>query len=537
MSGVSTVTREDIGRWYDLLVHDQGVIDEVDAKRKELKDEKEKLDQFENEANDRYQFPSAIREKFPSLLLYEGETVGVGEGNRASGSAEQWACLCSLAVQTTVLRAFHAFSDGHHETVDQAKTMLTQYQSRGNTLFGNANPVNALSRDHVITWGRTLQEHADSPEMMFASYLTMVIHDLTKVKSIVKPLAEQFRELNEEALTAKFVESVHLDVDGKYERYTDIKTCDPELRESMKKGFLTGFNASQVMQGESTAVHGLRIAKFLRETGALWFMDHYMLDAAGILGKQHKFIGTLIVDGYTFEPYSAYIRRLIEGRNTDEECETQHKSYHGDRLDMCESAELSDGLARLSKELGVEPTHMQVAFARTIELSRTTTSGSANGLLRCWRDATDRFGPELMSGLVTELNISGLDDQHEVSKEAAFYSVMLEYTPKAFNDAAKDNTWHVEVPILLGLLAVLWRCGRAAAMALYDTGDTRNPFVVTINAIAMRAAPKYAEATGYTWLQWFHEISDAYTDGQPLAPLLEKAVCSKELQLEFSSSS
>jgi len=275
-----------------------------------------------------------------------------------------------------------------------------------------------------------------------------------------------------------------------------------------------------------------------RSDPPLWFMDHYMLDAAGILGKQHKFIGTIIVDGYTFEPYSAYVKHLIDGREDDAACSREHERYHETRMKMVESDELREGLDTISRQLNVSQEQMQVAFARTIELSRAATHGSALGLLKCWKNAVDRFGPELISGLVTELNVDGLGvtDGGTTSEIAASTSaVMLEYTPKAFNDAAAGDLWDVEVPILLGLMAVLWRCGRAAAMALYETGDVRNPFTVTINSIAMRKAPKYAEATGYTWLQWFHEITEAYKNAEPLAPLLEKAVCSKELQLDFSS--
>ena len=89
--------------------------------------------------------------------------------------------------------------------------------------------------------------------------------------------------------------------------------------------------------------------------------------------------------------------------------------------------------------------------------------------------------------------------------------------------------------ILLGLFAVLWRCGRAAIVAQAEAGETRNPYTVTINPIAMRTAPKYAESSGYTWLQWFSEMLSAWKQSNALAPLLEKAVCAKELQLEWAA--
>ena len=121
------------------------------------------------------------------------------------------------------------------------------------------------------------------------------------------------------------------------------------------------------------------------------------------------------------------------------------------------------------------------------------------------------------------------------SERLVVFLVMLEYSPKALNDAAKGADWEAEVAILLGLFAVLWRCGRAAIVAQSEAGETRNPYTVTINPIAMRTAPKYAESSGYTWLQWFGEMLQAWKASNALAPLLEKAVCAKELQLEWAA--
>jgi hypothetical protein len=67
------VTREDIGDWFELLCNDQKIIDEVKAGTTDR-----------DEALQKYQFPVAIEQRFPSLLLYTGETVGVGEGTSQS---------------------------------------------------------------------------------------------------------------------------------------------------------------------------------------------------------------------------------------------------------------------------------------------------------------------------------------------------------------------------------------------------------------------------------------------------------------------
>eukprot|EP01050_Picozoa_sp_SAG11_P030638 SAG11_NODE_9152_length_938_cov_1.011919_1_plen_87_part_00 len=70
---------------------------------------------------------------------------------------------------------------------------------------------------------------------------------------------------------------------------TDILSCQPGFRAAMCAGFSTGFNASQVMQGESTAVDALRVASFLGDhPDAAWFMDHYMLDTAGAQRDSEK---------------------------------------------------------------------------------------------------------------------------------------------------------------------------------------------------------------------------------------------------------
>jgi len=303
------------------------------------------------------------------------------------------------------------------------------------------------------------------------------------------------------------------------------------------------------MQGESTAVDGLKVSRFLKDhPDALWFMDHYLLDTAGILGKPHAFIGSIIVDGNTFKPYNAYINCLVSGTpqggrpagDMSTSCQQANSAYHEYRLgaDMVNAAkddELGQGLQTLAKDLGVKEAEMRVAFARTVELSRATTNEAARGLLKCWQHAKERFGPELIAGLVTEMNIDGVDRGSHESSNPLEVVVMLEYSPKTMNDAAKSDDWEAEVSIILGLFAVLWRCGRAAIVAQSEAGETRNPYTVTINPIAMRTAPKYAESSGYTWLQWFGEMLQAWRAGNALAPLLEKAVCAKELQLEWAA--
>ena len=65
---------------------------------------------------------------------------------------------------------------------------------------------------------------------------------------------------------------------------------------------------------------GLKIGQFLAaHPDAGWFLDHFMLDTAGILGKPHKFTGTLIVDGHTFVPYSGYIDRLVAAAGSSDD--------------------------------------------------------------------------------------------------------------------------------------------------------------------------------------------------------------------------
>ena len=73
----------DICAWFELLRGDQDVIDRVT--NKQLPEEEAK--KLKKEAV--YEFPIALKERFPSLNLYDGDTVGVGEGGRATGSDEQ----------------------------------------------------------------------------------------------------------------------------------------------------------------------------------------------------------------------------------------------------------------------------------------------------------------------------------------------------------------------------------------------------------------------------------------------------------------
>jgi hypothetical protein len=81
------VVEADIVKWFELIDHDQAVIEEVAGGG-------------DPPALESYLFPAAMIERFPSLRLYAGETMGVGEGGRATGAAEMYACICSLSIMT-----------------------------------------------------------------------------------------------------------------------------------------------------------------------------------------------------------------------------------------------------------------------------------------------------------------------------------------------------------------------------------------------------------------------------------------------------
>ena len=104
-------------------------------------------------------------------------------------------------------------------------------------------------------------------------------------------------------------------------------------------------------------------------------------------------------------------------------------------------------------QLGVEKSAMQTSFARTLELSRTTTAASAVGALKCWGAAVERFGVDLMKCLVTELCVDGLTESGDATSHPTKVAILLEYAPLTLNNAAKSENWEVEVPITLGLLA------------------------------------------------------------------------------------
>jgi hypothetical protein len=214
-------------------------------------------------------------------------------------------------VLDSVLRAYYASEKGEDAVIARATAIITQYQRRGNTLFGASNPAFPLAEENVATWGRQLVSHAPSSEAMAASYLTMVIHDLAKIKSIVSTLKAKYaltlQGTCNEWITAKLVEDV-VAAGGSFGGVVglqDIMGCDPVMRNAICSGFATGFSAAQLVQGESTVVDGLKVGQFLEANPAAgWYMDHFMLDTAGILGKPHKFTGTIIVDGHTFVPFS-----------------------------------------------------------------------------------------------------------------------------------------------------------------------------------------------------------------------------------------
>ena len=66
-----------------------------------------------------------------------------------------------------------------------------------------------------------------------------------------------------------------------------IGRLSPHYRSLLIAGFRAGFDAAQAVLGEAPPAAALGIARFLRDHGsraASWFLDHYLLVAAGRLG-------------------------------------------------------------------------------------------------------------------------------------------------------------------------------------------------------------------------------------------------------------
>eukprot|EP01052_Picozoa_sp_SAG31_P025210 SAG31_NODE_2197_length_6216_cov_4.189962_5_plen_126_part_00 len=112
-------------------------------------------------------------------------------------------------------------------------------------------------------------------------------------------------------------------------------------------------------------------------------MDHYLLDAAGMLGKPHAFTGACIVDGDTFEVYFQFIESLIKGHSSPAACVTACEQYHEFRVAL--GMDGSDGVtpARLeaaSHALGVELPALQVRPTRPMALIVRLVHRSASSI-------------------------------------------------------------------------------------------------------------------------------------------------------------
>ena len=156
----------------------------------------------------------------------------------------------------------------------------------------------------------------------------------------------------------------------------------------------------------------------------------------------------------------------------------------------------------LAGSLSVTAEALHTAFARLLELSRTSTALCGENLLGCLEVAVAKFGAELMQVLVAELNISGLEADGSISADPAMLTILLEYSPATANNAAKEASacndtcpcadteiqsamfasgprglpteshpvwtmplaaWASSVPIVLGLFALLLKAGAHTA--------------------------------------------------------------------------
>jgi hypothetical protein len=296
------------------------------------------------EAERTFEFPRAMIGRFPSLALYDGDTVDNGGGGRPSGQPELYACLCSLAVMTSALRAFFG-SLAEPGVAARATAMVTQAQARGPApMFGVKAPARPLSEADLVGWGGAIRQRAPTVRRrlrgflrfsgrsasqdvaLAASFYTLVAHDLMKSCALVGPL-RALPGLVGEALTGSWLECFAAPPEdaegppfdgtrwpefGQQQRLLVHDYCrlPPAYQQLIASGFKTGFNLAQAVQGEAAPVAAEAIVAFLRQHGraAHFFLDHYLLGTAGVLGAstlgamgfKQGFVTSIVMDGHTY---------------------------------------------------------------------------------------------------------------------------------------------------------------------------------------------------------------------------------------------
>ena len=324
--GPLEVSERDVEAWFDLIVADEARLDalghpppadgEGGAQAVLAWREKALV------ARRQFTFPLAMQARFPALRLYTGDVVGVGGGGRASGDDESWAVTCSLAVMTAALRAHAAATAGEQPGADGgagrlAVGVVSRAQTRGPTLFGDNLAAMPLSLLQLERWGADLRSHAPTAGALAASYLAVVLHDLEKLDRIITPTKSMHPSVPDESLLGWWLASKD---GGKAAGLTKLSA---HYRTLLIEGFKAGFNAAQAVQGEAAAAAAVPIARFLRKYGSgsrggALFLDHYMLDTAGVLGAptlshcgfKQGFVTSMVMDGYTFPAFARFIARL-----------------------------------------------------------------------------------------------------------------------------------------------------------------------------------------------------------------------------------
>ena len=287
-AGPLQVTEKDIEAWFELLLADEARLDELGPPPPDAAGAAE-YRQKASAARRSFAFPAAMAQRFPALRLYRGES-----------DEELYAVLCSLAVMTAALRAHAAATDSEaaEDSVGRAAVgLVTRAQTRGPLLLGESGAVLPLSLLQLERWGGDLRAHAPSAGALAASYLALVLHNLVKIDKVVQPLRSAAAYARDHQLPGSPARTSATPPDSELlsrwlssergAKAAGIGRLSPHYRSLLIAGFRAGFDAAQAVLGEAPPAAALGIARFLRDHGsraASWFLDHYLLVAAGRLG-------------------------------------------------------------------------------------------------------------------------------------------------------------------------------------------------------------------------------------------------------------
>lgn len=431
-----------------------------------------KLTTFISAANPLYRIAE------PILDIYSGDMCKVvGEGRTGTGTSERMAIVRSMAQVVLASCAFLCNAVGDVDRRDSFVTALAENQHRAQTLCGVEIPPQPLTTEHAVALGRRFVRGTavgdDTDAVRAAKWLTLAIHDVAKLKSVTARAEKAAgRPLTDAEITAGAIDELvqqgraaleqaqamhagHADAEQqRWELFDSQKYpvyfLDPDLLAGMKRGFASGFELAQFVQGEapSSAIQGVGDVP-------AWFFDHYIADTAGLFPNAMPKDGasalgpawysSMVLNGELLCLFMKAID-IVAGPATDDAKMWVWRNYRiGDDVSIDSLLDTWTSASALPAEPATVRTWVTALAGCAISMARVGPRGAAQASAR--RRVVEALKPcvELMARLFPEAPTTKKLDR-----------VLLEYSPAIVNYAAKAKEYDAaELTATLSLLLLV----------------------------------------------------------------------------------